>query len=339
MFAGLRQISALFFLLAGIAAAQTDHGTITGTVTDPAKAVVPNAVVTATNLETGATFQTVATGTGNFTVPSLPAGTYNLTVEAPGFRKFIGQGVRVHVAQVQRLDVALEVGATTDSITVVAAAEQLKSESVEQSINVSGNRINSLPLNFGGGGGSIGAIRASLTFMILSPGVSGSGTTGRVNGEAANTFRVFVDGQDTTNNNDGTSTSGQPSVEMIEEFSLQTSNFSAEFGQVGGGMFTFATRSGTNQIHGSLYEYFNNEALDAARPFVNTKPKAANTTSADRLSGPVWIPKVYNGRNRTFFSSTGRSSATTSPRSARSIPSPQWRFGTAISAACSPAGR
>ena len=102
--------------------------------------------------------------------------------------------------------------------------------------------------------------------MILSPGVAGSGTTGRVNGQAANTFRVFVDGQDTTNNNDTTSTAGQPSVEMIEEFSLQTSNFSAEFGQVAGGMFTFATRSGTNQLHGSLYEYFNNEALDAAKP-------------------------------------------------------------------------
>jgi Carboxypeptidase regulatory-like domain len=301
MFAGPRQISALFFLLAGIAAAQTDHGTITGTVTDPARAVVPNAVVSAKNSETGAAFQTVATATGNFTVPSLPAGTYEVTVSAPGFRKFIGQGVRVQVAQVQRLDVTLEVGATTESITVEGAAPQLKSESVEQSINVSGNRINSLPLNFGGGGGNIGAIRAPLTFMILSPGVSGSGTTGRVNGEAANTFRVFVDGQDTTNNNDGTSTSGQPSVEMIEEFSLQTSNFSAEFGQVGGGMFTFATRSGTNQIHGSLYEYFNNEALDAARPFVNTKPISRKHDFGGSLSGPIWVPKVYNGRNRTFF--------------------------------------
>ena len=112
MFAGPRQISVLFFLLAGIAAAQTDHGTITGTVSDPAKAVVPNAVVTAKNSETGTTSQTVTTATGNFTVPSLPAGTYDVTVEAPGFRKYIGQAVRVQVAQVQRLDVVLEVGST-----------------------------------------------------------------------------------------------------------------------------------------------------------------------------------------------------------------------------------
>ena len=261
---------AVFFLaLAGVAAAQTNHGTITGTVQDPATAVVPNAAVVATNVETGAVYQTLATATGNFTVPSLPAGNYSVSVEAPGFRKYIGKNVRVQVAQVARLDVTLEVGATTESITVEGAAPQLKSESVEQSINVSGNRINSLPLNFGGGGGNIGAIRAPLTFMVLSPGVAGTGTTGRVNGQPPNTYRVFVDGQDTTNNNDTTSTSGQPSVEMIEEFSLQTSNFSAEFGQVAGGMFTFATRSGTNQLHGSLYEYFNNEALDAAKPYVN----------------------------------------------------------------------
>src|SRR5207249_5999931 len=93
-----------------------------------------------------------------------------------------------------------------------------------------------------------------------------------VNGEAGNTYRIFVDGQDTTDNNDPTSARGQPSVEMIQEFSLQTSNFAAEFGQVAGGMFTFATRSGGNQVHGSLYEYLANEALDASKPFVNTKP-------------------------------------------------------------------
>ncbi|MEP6714028.1 MAG: TonB-dependent receptor [Terriglobia bacterium] len=287
--------------MASSALAQSDHGTITGTVQDPAKAVVPNASIVTTNTETGSVFQTVTTGTGNFTVPSLPAGIYSVVVEAPGFRKYIGQNVRVQVAQVSRMDIGLEVGAATDSITVEGSAPQLKSESVEQSINVTGDRINSLPLNFGGGGGNIGTMRAPLTFMVLSPGVSGTGTTGRVNGQAANTYRVFVDGQDTTNNNDTTSTAGQPSVEMIQEFSLQTSNFSAEFGQVAGGMFTFATRSGTNNLHGSLYEYFNNEALDANKPFANTKPISRKHDFGFSLSGPIWIPKVYNGRNKTFF--------------------------------------
>ena len=298
---GTLRLNACVLLLASIAAAQSDRGTITGTVSDPASAVVPNAAVVATNTETGSLYQTVTTATGNFTVLSLPAGAYTVTVEAPGFRKYIGQNVRVAVAQVTRLDVSLDVGATTESITVEGTAPQLKSESVEQSINVTGDRINALPLNFGGGGGNIGGLRAPLTFMTLSPGVSGNGTAGRVNGQAANTFRVFVDGQDTTNNNDTSSTAGQPSVEMIEEFSLQTSNFSAEFGQVAGGMFTFATRSGTNKFHGSLYEYFNNEALDARKPFVNTKPISRKHDFGFSLSGPIWIPKVYNGRNKTFF--------------------------------------
>src|SRR6185295_1271331 len=271
------------------------------TVEDPAKSVVPNASVIARNTENGSVFRTVTTSTGNFTLPSLPAGAYDVTVEASGFRKYVGQGTRVQVAQTVRLDISLEVGSTTESITVEGTAPQLKSESVEQSINVSGARINQLPLNFGGGGGGIGAIRAPLTFMILSPGVAGSGTTGRVNGQAGNTYRVFVDGQDTTNNNDTSSTSGQPSVEMIQEFSLQTSNFAAEFGQVAGGMFTFATRSGTNSIHGSLYEYFNNEALDAAKPYTNTKPISRKHDFGFSLSGPIRIPKIYDGRNRTFF--------------------------------------
>ncbi|MCU1324652.1 MAG: Cna B-type protein [Bryobacterales bacterium] len=295
------RLSICIVLSAVFAAAQSDRGSITGTVQDPTSAVVPNASVVTTNTETGSVYTTVTTGTGNFSVISLPAGTYSVVVEAAGFRKYIGQNVRVQVAQVSRLDVSLEVGSATESITVEGTTPQLKSDSVEASINVTGDRINALPLNFGGGGGSIGAMRAPLTFMVLSPGVSGSGTTGRVNGQVANTYRVFVDGQDTTNNNDTTSTAGQPSVEMIQEFSLQTSNFSAEFGQVAGGMFTFATRSGTNSLHGSLYEYFNNEALDANKPFVNTKPISRKHDFGFSLSGPIVIPKIYNGRNKTFF--------------------------------------
>jgi hypothetical protein len=287
--------------------AQSDRGTLTGTVQDPGSAMIPGATVIAKNSETGSVFQTVSTSTGNFTITALPAGVYDLTVEAPGFRRYIGKGTQVQVAQTVRLDVILEVGAVTESVTVQAEAVLLKTDSAEQSVNVTGDKINNLPLNFGGGGGNIGGIRTPLTFMVLSPGVSGvagtggTGTAARVNGLPGNSFRVFVDGQDTTNNNDTASTAGQPSVEMIEEFSLQTSNFSAEFGQVAGGMFTFATRSGTNQLHGSLYEYFNNEALDAGKPYVHQRPQSRKHDFGGSLSGPIWIPKIYDGRNRTFF--------------------------------------
>ena len=316
-------------LFATMAAAQSDRGTITGTVQDPASAVVPGAAVSAKNMETGANYPTVTTSTGNFTISALPAGIYEVAIEAPGFRKHIGQNTQVQVAQTIRLDIVLQIGSTAETVTVEAEAPILKTDTTEQSMNVSGDRINSLPLNFGGGGGAVGGIRTPLTFMTLSPGVSGSGTTGRVNGMPANTYRVFVDGQDVTNNNDNSSGAGQPSVEMIEEFSLQTSNFSAEFGQVAGGMFTFATRSGTNKLHGSLYEYFNNEALDAARPFVNQRPQSRKHDFGGQLSGPVWAPKLYDGRNKTFFLLNWEQfrNDTTTPGNLNTVPTLAYRQG------------
>ena len=251
--------------------AQSDRGTITGTVSDPAAAVVPGAQITVRNTETGITSQSVTTQTGNFTIPGLPAGSYDLTIEAAGFRKLVQQKVRVEVAQTVRVDVSLQVGATTESITVDAQLPLLKTESAEQSVNVTGDRINSLPLNFGGGGGSTGGIRGWTKFIVLSPGVSGNDVDARVNGIPSRNFKIMIEGQDITSSNDTrwTSTVSQASVEMIEEFSLQTSNFAAEFGQVAGGLFNFTTRSGTNAFHGTGYEYFQNEAMDAYRPLSN----------------------------------------------------------------------
>lgn len=293
-------------LLAGQFAgfAQSDRGIITGTVSDPGGAVVPSAVVVATNRETGSVSQTTTTATGNYTLPSLTAGIYDVSVESPGFKKVSQQGVQVQVAHTIRVDFALQVGTTTEVITVTAEAPMLKTENAEQSINVSGNRINSLPLNFGGGGGSTGTIRSWTAFTVLSPGVSGTGQGARINGIPPNNFKIIVEGQDVTSGNDTgwTSTVTQASVEMIQEFSLQTSNFAAEFGQVGGGLFNFTTRSGTNEFHGSVYDYIQNEALDAYRAVPNrARPRSRKHNFGGSVGGPVWIPKIYNGRNRTFF--------------------------------------
>lgn len=323
------KLALIFGFLCATAMAQTDRGVITGTVQDPAGAVVASIPVSARNTDTGAMFPTSTTSTGNFTITAVPAGVYEIVVEAPGFRRYVGQGVQVQVAQTVRLDVSLQVGSVTESVTVSAETPVLKTDTVEQSINVSGDRINALPLNFGGGGGVVGGIRAPLTFMVLSPGVAGTGTNARVNGAPANTYRVFVDGQDVTNNNDNSSTAGQPSVEMIEEFSLQTSNFSAEFGQVVGGMFTFATRSGTNKFHGSLYDYVNNEVFDSARPYVNQRPQSRKHDFGIQLSGPIAIPKIYNGRNRTFLLLNWEQfrNDTTSPGSRNTVPTLAYRTG------------
>ena len=257
----------LFFTL--ITFAQSDRGTITGAVSDPASAVVPNATVVAKNTESGTQYQTVTTATGAYTLASLPAGTYELSVEVAGFKKFTQQGIAVQVAQAARIDVILQVGATTESVTVSAAAPLLKTESAEQSYNINTDRMNALPLNFGARGS--GSVRNPYTFVVLTPGgnISGASTI-RINGAPNNSFGIRVEGQEANNAlQPGRPDEQQPSLEAVQEISVQTSNFSAEFGQVAGGLFNFTTKSGTNRFHGSAYEYFTNEALNAGRPYTD----------------------------------------------------------------------
>src|ERR1700722_5016490 len=152
----MRLVSAGVFLFASALAmfAQNDRGTITGEVRDQASAVVPGASVIATNPSSGDQFKTVTTDTGNYTLPSLPAGIYTLTVEVKGFKRFVQQNIEVQVSITNRGDVALEVGATTDTVTVTAEAPQLKTESAEQSTIIEPSPTHGLPLTFAGGGGS-----------------------------------------------------------------------------------------------------------------------------------------------------------------------------------------
>ncbi len=291
---------------AGFLAGQSDRGTISGTVADPGGALIPNAQVTVANQGTGIKFETKTTETGNFTAPYLPAGLYDVTVEVQGFKKSVQKGVRVQVAQTSSLEIQLQLGATTDSISVTGDAPLLQRESAAQATTVSREQLNQLPLNFAIGQG---AIRNPLSFTQLSPGASINGWNNiRVNGAPAGTFKIIFEGQDTTSALDArVSDESQASVEAVEEFTLQTSNYAAEFGQVGGGLFNFTSRSGTNQLRGSLYEYFVNEKLNAGIPFTNNgqnqlvRPVARRHNFGGSIGGPVMLPKLYDGRNRTFF--------------------------------------
>lgn len=256
----------LFFCLSLLA--QSDRGTITGTVSDTSGSLIPNVAVTAVNPETGTEFKTQTTDTGNYTIPSVPAGVYNISVEIAGFRRYEQQGVRVQVAQVSRVDVAMQVGTTTESIVVTADAPLLRTENAALSTTVGREQLNELPLNFAIGAG---AVRNPLSFVQLAPGASISGwNTIRVNGAPSGTFKIIFEGQDSSSGLDArVSDESQPSVEALEEFTLQTSNFSAEYGQAGGGLFNFTARSGTNQYHGTVYDYFAHEKLYAGRPFTD----------------------------------------------------------------------
>jgi hypothetical protein len=289
--------------------AQSDRGTITGTVLDPGNAVVPNATLKLTNTATGATYQTVSTGTGNYTLPSLPSGMYILAVSAPGFNQYLQEGIQVQVAQTARVDVVLKIGAATESVTVQANAPLLRTENAEQSQTLNGDDINKLPLTLGGN--NLYGTRNPLAGLNLSPGVSqvvGTNFQFRTNG-STDTARFLLDGQDMTTAGMTSQhlSESHPSVEAVSEVTLQSSNFAAEFGQVQGGLVNFTTRSGTNQFHGAAYDYNTNEFMNAGRPFTNDgkgqliRPRQRNNDYGFSVGGPVWIPKLYNGRNRTFF--------------------------------------
>src|SRR5579872_1087992 len=257
----------LFLTVAAFA--QSDRGTITGTVTDPSSASVAGAKVEVRNQDTGNTFNATTNNTGAYTIPAVPSGKYDVAVSAAGFKKSNTTGVAVLLNTTVKVDVTLKITEATETISVSATAELLKTDNAEQSMNVSGQKVNDLPINFSGGGSVSGGIRNWLSFTYLAPGVAGTSANSEVNGLPGSNFKIYLEGQDSTGHNDTgwTSTQTGASVEAITEFAVQSSNFSAEFGQVIGGLYNFTTKSGTNQVHGSAYEYWANEALDAAHPF------------------------------------------------------------------------
>lgn len=299
-------LTALLLVIATFLTAQGDRGTIAGRVTDPAGAVIPGAGIGATNVATGAKFQVATTESGDYTIPSLPAGTYTLTVEQTGFRKYEQTGIRVNVAQTVRADAQLVVGAVTETVEVSATASMLKTESADMSQTVQREVINDLPIQWAGQS----LVRDPLKFAILTPGVAIGTSWGsdlKFNGLPVTTVSVRMDGMDAGSSlNPQGFFDEQPSVDSMEEFTIQTSNFSAEYGQVGGGLINMTARSGTNQFHGSVYDYFVNEKFNAGQPFMNSgnehvRLRARQQDFGFNIGGPVRIPKVYNGTNKTFF--------------------------------------
>ncbi len=288
--------------------AQTDRGSITGTVLDQAGAAIPNATVTATRRDTGAVSQVTSTETGNYTFPSLAVGTYDLKFSANGFQTSLANGITVATVQTVRMDANLSVGASSQTVVVTSQGPMLQTESAALSQTVTTDRINNLPLTYAGAG-----IQNPTAFASTQPGASAQIDANgnyqvQVNGAPIDTYRTLMDGQDITSGIDPTHLSeGTPSLEALQEVTLQVSNFAAEFGQVAGGLFNFTSKSGGNDFHGSAYENWVNEILNAGNPYTNNgngglvRPRDRANDWGFTVGGPVWIPKVYNGRNKTFF--------------------------------------
>ena len=285
--------------------AQSDRGSVSGTITDPTGAGVTGAKITVTNAAMGTQNSTVTTGAGEYTIPELPAGVYSVTVVAPGFTTLVHTGITVSVGETARVDLNLGVGQGTTTVTVTADAPLIQTDSPQNNVEVSANDMNALPLNIPG----IGAVRDPMGFAALVPGtIAGGWNDIHISGSPATTYRVFMDGLDDTSAVKGAiSDENQPSVESLASEALMVNNYSAEFGEAAGGIFNYTSKSGTNRLHGTAFNYLYNEDLDAGQPFNYTSsgekynPVQRELDFGGSFGGPVVIPHLYNGHDKTFF--------------------------------------
>ncbi|MDX1981530.1 MAG: TonB-dependent receptor, partial [Bryobacteraceae bacterium] len=254
-------------LAASLAPAQEITGSITGTVSDNTGAVVPEANIVAVNLDTAAEARATTDANGNFLLPVLRAGRYRVTVERTGFQRHLIEDVRVNTSERARVDVTLNVGAVSETVSVTASAPLLQSEQATIGHVVEGQTITSIPLatrNFtqilGTSAGVVGAIMNADNRGTGSDSVS-------VNGARRGSNNLLVDGVPTTNQlNNAPDGDGTPSIEFLSEFKVLTSLYSAEFGRNSGSVINVTTRSGANAFHGSAYEFLRNTKFNA-RPF------------------------------------------------------------------------
>jgi hypothetical protein len=310
------------FVLAASASsafAQSDRGTLTGTVTDPSGAVVPNAKVTATSIDTGEMRETTTGDEGGYTLPELRAGLYKVSAESQGFKTASVDQFKVAVQVTHSLDFKLEIGAVTDVVTVTGdSAVAIQADSPVRQANVTERQIKELPLQvsseFGG--------RTPLSFIFLDSNVTvgtsegGQGTDTsrfRVSGGQALGTEILIDGASTRRTQNGTFFSEvAPGPNAFQEFTISTSTFSAEFGNTSGGVVNLTQKSGTNEFHGELYDLVRNEAFNANGFRANAsglrRPPDKQHDFGFNIGGPIYLPHFGEGgpmvdsfKNRAFF--------------------------------------
>ncbi|HET9696805.1 MAG TPA: carboxypeptidase-like regulatory domain-containing protein [Terriglobales bacterium] len=326
-----------FALLVSVASAQSDKGTLSGTVLDPSGAVVPNATVTATGTQTGAVYTAVTTSSGAYRIPNISVGTYNVKVVSSGFKTAESTGVVIQVNTVASLDISLTIGTATDVTTVSADAPSLQTESADIGTVVSTKQIQDLPIALNSTGQSF--LRSAETFVFLTPGTAGPGTNSdasssgifesKLGGGQNFATEVILDGVSTQRADSGSAfDQTAPSVEALQEFKVTTSTIPADFGRTSGGLESFTTKSGTNHYHGTIFDLYRNDKLDANSWNNNfnkvPKPRDHQNDFGGSLGGPVWIPKLYNGKDKLFFffsweqyrNNQGTSNTTTLPTDA-----------------------
>ncbi len=277
----------------GILLAQGTTGTITGVVTDSSGAVIPNAAVTILNEGTGVDLHTKTNSAGIYSVTSLIPGMYSVKIEASGFKANLNQHLQLTTDQTIRVDTVLEVGSQTQTVTVEASAPLVNTEEGRLSALVSGSQIQNMPLN----GRNIYDLMQLVPGAINSTGVddenaSAGGSATNVNGNRLNFNGFMLDGVTNTGLTGGSD--AQPSPDFVSEFRIMTNNFSAQYGASGGSVTDVSIKSGSNRFHGSAWEYFRNDVLNARNFFSGDKkdPWRQNQFGAS-IGGPIKKDKLF----------------------------------------------
>jgi hypothetical protein len=275
---------------------------LSGRVTDPTGQLVPGATIRLTQETTLLKLETKSNDAGYYFFPRVQPGQYRISVASQGFKTIERAGISIASADRRRVDFQLELGSVTDTVNVTADATQLQLDSAEVSTTVSSREYDKLPQI------QYNRMRSPANFLYLSPGVHGNvGTNGRetvaasnnirINGSRSTSNELYMDGIPGRTNFNETA----PPVDAINEFKLQANQLSAEYGNTGSAVVTFSIKSGTNNFHGLLFNIFRNEKLDARSFLSPTRSTLRQNEFGGTFGGPVFLPKLYNGKNRTFF--------------------------------------
>jgi outer membrane receptor protein involved in Fe transport len=308
--------------------AQADRGTMRGIVKDTTGAVVPNASVTAVNIATNNEFSTISgASTGEFTIPSLPGGNYLLRVTHPGFKTFIQGGIDLAAGGTSSLDVELRVGAAAETIEVKSEVSQVQTDTARVATAVSTAFVDELPLAVNGG------VRSPIDLANTTSDVQGAAGNFRIGGGQRGLQGMTLDGVTVSGSTDlntqNAAAQSSPSIDSLAEFSVESGGFKAETGHASGGSISFVSKSGTNKFHGDVYEYLRNYDMDARSFFATFKPVLKQNDFGFTAGGPITIPKLYSGKDRTFwfFSYEGFRNRVGASVTPLSVPTPEMYKG------------
>jgi len=295
-------VATAILAIPALSGAQTERGAISGLVLDETKAAVPGATIKVVNVGTNLATSVVSSESGSFSAANLPPGTYRIEATLDGFRTSIVDGIVLTAGATARVDVTLNLGPMKESVNVVAANTTLQTEDAKVATAVSNRLIDELPLVVGGAMRSPFDLISTVAEAKTGGGVGNTAVS--LGGGQGGAFGATLDGVSVNTNRQADITETAfltPSLEAITEFAVETNGFKPEFGQAGGGSITFASKSGTNILRGSGYGFFRHDSLDRRGFFEQRKGIYEQSDFGGSLGGPVRIPGLYDGRNRTFF--------------------------------------